>query len=262
MLDIQFAAAKVNKYASRESGDTVEIVERPAAPGGFTMVLADGQGSGRNAKTISHLVTSRCVALIKEGVRDGAVARAASDQLYAYRHGQVSATLNLITADFATHTLVITRNNPEPVYISRIGQSETLESVSLPPEATTGRARLDAFDEPSLPIGIYPRTRPVIRELALEPGLVIVAFSDGLSQAGVRYEEKLDIVAALGQLLEKPTARRDAQALADELLKQAIERDRRRPQDDMSVIVLITNSLETEDGAPLARRLSVNIALV
>jgi len=66
----------------------------------------------------------------------------------------------------------------------------------------------------------------------------------------------------LGQLLEKPTARRDAQALADELLKQAIERDRRRPQDDMSVIVFITNSLETEDGAPLARRLSVNIALV
>jgi hypothetical protein len=40
MIDIQIAVAKTNKYASTESGDTVEVVERPH--GGFSVVLADG----------------------------------------------------------------------------------------------------------------------------------------------------------------------------------------------------------------------------
>src|SRR5438876_728873 len=69
MLDIQIAVAKVNKYATRESGDTVEVVERPQ--GGFSVVLADGQGSGKASKAISHLVTAKVVSLIKDGARDG-----------------------------------------------------------------------------------------------------------------------------------------------------------------------------------------------
>lgn len=39
---------KVNKYATRESGDTVENIERPG--GGMTLVKADGQSSGRGVK--------------------------------------------------------------------------------------------------------------------------------------------------------------------------------------------------------------------
>ena len=56
---IEAAVAKTNKYASRESGDTVEIVERPT--GGISVIVADGQGSGRAAKALSLLVTARAV---------------------------------------------------------------------------------------------------------------------------------------------------------------------------------------------------------
>src|SRR6184192_2803802 len=83
MLDVQIAVAKTNKYATRESGDTVEVVERPH--GGFSVVLADGQGSGRAAKTLSHLVTTKAVSMIKDGARDGVVARSVHDYLFAYR---------------------------------------------------------------------------------------------------------------------------------------------------------------------------------
>ena len=41
-MDVQFAVAKISKYASSESGDTLEMVERPH--GGISFVLADGQG--------------------------------------------------------------------------------------------------------------------------------------------------------------------------------------------------------------------------
>ena len=43
--EIDLAVAKINKYASAESGDTVELVERPH--GGISIVVADGQRSGR-----------------------------------------------------------------------------------------------------------------------------------------------------------------------------------------------------------------------
>ena len=53
-MEIQIAVAKTNKYAVSESGDTLEVVERPG--GGLSVVLADGQSSGRGAKIISMMV--------------------------------------------------------------------------------------------------------------------------------------------------------------------------------------------------------------
>ena len=76
-LEVRIAVAKVGKHATSESGDTLEIVERPR--GGLSVVLADGQRSGRAAKAISNIVVRKAMALLAEGVRDGAVARAAHD---------------------------------------------------------------------------------------------------------------------------------------------------------------------------------------
>src|SRR5438067_8465467 len=115
MPDVQVAVAKTNKYASRESGDTVEVVERPH--GGFSIVLADGQGSGRSAKNLSHLVTTKAISLIKDGVRDGAVARSVHDYLFTYRGGRVSATLVILSVDMTSRTLVLTRNSHCPVLV-------------------------------------------------------------------------------------------------------------------------------------------------
>src|SRR5919206_2626761 len=115
MLEVQVAVAKVGKYASSESGDTIEQIERPR--GGFSFVIADGQGSGRGAKTLSNMVTARAITMLKDGARDGAVARAVHDYLFSYRHGQVSATLNILSVDFQAQMIVVSRNNPLPYYI-------------------------------------------------------------------------------------------------------------------------------------------------
>ena len=49
------------------------MVERPH--GGLSIVLVDGQRSGRSAKKISNVVARKAVQLLAEGVRDGVVAR-------------------------------------------------------------------------------------------------------------------------------------------------------------------------------------------
>src|SRR5690606_39490881 len=73
-VEIRLAMAKVSRYAVAESGDSVEIVERPR--GGVSVVIVDGQRYGEAAKRVSHQVANRVVSLIGDGARDGAVIRA------------------------------------------------------------------------------------------------------------------------------------------------------------------------------------------
>ena len=222
-MEIHVAAAKTNKYATSESGDTLEMVERPN--GGISIVLADGQTSGRGAKNISTMVVRKVISLLAEGVRDGAAARAASDHLFTERSGKVTATLNILSADLQSGTIVITRNNPCPVFISRGDKVECITSASTS-------------------IGTSRNVRPSITEFALESGLTIVFYTDGIRFAGDRTGETFDICTTLEALLEEenPTA----QEMADTILAHAIRLDDNRPNDDMSVVVLRSIPAESD----------------
>lgn len=234
-LEVQVAVAKVRKYATSESGDTLEMVERPH--GGISLVLVDGQRSGHSAKAISQLVARKAVALLGEGVRDGAAARAAHDYLRASRWGKVSATLNIVSVDMETQSLVISRNNPCPVAIVR-------------------RGKVFLWDEPSEAVGIRPWTRPVIHELPLEAGIAVIAFTDGLLHAGERYGCPMDLRSFLEVLISK--GEWTARELADRLLADAVSRDQGRPTDDVSVLVVAVLPREEES---LVRRMDVLIPL-
>ncbi len=214
-MEVRAAVAKVQKYATSESGDTLEVIERPR--GGLSLVLADGQRSGRAAKAISNLVVRKAISLLAEGVRDGAAARATHDYLYVNRRGKVSATLDIVSVDLETKTLVISRNSHCPVIIADQQGVRTL-------------------DAPSQPIGIYPGTKPVITELPIALHTWLVVFTDGVLSAGQRYGEQLDVVQFVADLLTREE--KDVQAMADAILERAVELDRGRPSDDISVLVL------------------------
>jgi serine phosphatase RsbU (regulator of sigma subunit) len=233
-MEVQVAVAKISKYATSSSGDTVEVVERPQ--GGVSVVLADGQSSGKGAKTISTLVVRKVITLLAEGVRDGAAARAASDSLFTERNGKVSATLNILSVDYQTRTMVITRNNPAPAILAH-------------------HDRIKWLNENSIPIGLYRDTRPVISEVPLEAGLTAIAFSDGLVHAGERYGQSLDILTCLQSLLEEESP--SPQLIADTLLEHAMRLDHQRPVDDISIVVL---SVLKQTGDEV-RRMSVRLPL-
>jgi serine phosphatase RsbU (regulator of sigma subunit) len=214
-MEVQIAVAKTNKYAVSESGDTLEVVERPN--GGLSVVLADGQTSGRGAKAVSMLVVRKVIALLAEGVRDGAAARAASDSLYTDKQGKVTCTLNIVSIDLQTGTVVLTRNNPAPFFIAR---GEQVDCIGT--------------DAPS--IGTTRNTRPVISEVPVEPGLVIVLYTDGLAHAGKRVGRPMDVCTSLKAMIEEQDP--SPQAIADALLAEAVNLDEGRPADDISVVVL------------------------
>src|SRR4030067_3299767 len=196
-MEIKLAVAKINKYATSESGDSVEVVERPN--GGLSVVMADGQSSGKGAKQISSLVVRKVISLLSEGVRDGAAARAASDYLFTERKGKVSATLNIVSIDMQTATMVITRNNPLPVFIASANE-------------------ICAFDDECNPIGVYRDTRPLISEVPLDPGLTVVQYTDGIVHAGSRSGESMDVNTFLQSLTDDDAEVTNPKEIADSLL--------------------------------------------
>lgn len=215
-MEVQIAVAKINKYAVSESGDTLEVVERPN--GGLSVVLADGQTSGRGAKAVSIMVVRKVIGLLAEGVRDGAAARAASDALFTDKQGKVSCTLNIASVDLHTNTIVLTRNNPVSMAICRDG-------------------RVDCISTESVPLGTARDTRPVISEINIEPGLIIVIHTDGLDHAGKRRGHPMEVCTVIQSLLDDEQDP-SPQSIADELLAHAISLDEGRPADDISVVVL------------------------
>lgn len=234
-MEIQIAVAKINKYAVSESGDTLEVIERPT--GGLSVVLADGQTSGRGAKAVSMMVVRKVISLIAEGVRDGAAARAASDALFAERAGKVTSTLNIASVDLHSNTIVLTRNNPVPMFICR-GEN------------------IDIHAEDSVPLGISRNVRPVITELTIEAGLTIVIFSDGISHAGERRGEPMDVRHTIRSLIEDQDP--NPQELADSLLAQAVRLDDNRPADDISVLVLRVSPLTGDNVRRMTVRLPIH----
>jgi serine phosphatase RsbU (regulator of sigma subunit) len=233
-MEVQIAVAKINKYAVSESGDTLEVVERPN--GGLSVVLADGQTSGRGAKAVSQMVVRKVIGLLAEGVRDGAAARAASDALFTEKQGRVISTLNIASIDLQSQTVVLTRNNPAPMYVCRADQ-------------------IDCLCEESSPLGVSRNVRPLITEIDLQPGLVIVICTDGLTHAGERRGIPLDLQASIRSTMEGEIP--SPQFIADALLAHAMRLEQDRPSDDISVVVLKVTSLAGDD----VRRMTVRLPI-
>ena len=233
-MEVQIAVAKINKYASSESGDTLEVVERPN--GGLSVVLADGQTSGRGAKAVSMLVVRKVIGLLAEGVRDGAAARAASDTLYTEKNAKVSCTLNIASIDLESNTVVLSRNNPSPIFICYGEQ-------------------VDCVDTDSSPLGVRRDIRPIITEVEIEPGLTIVMYTDGLTHAGKRRGQPMDVCNAIQAMLDEqePSPRE----IADELLAHAVSLDENRPADDISIVALKVIA----NGDDLVRRMTIRLPL-
>jgi serine phosphatase RsbU (regulator of sigma subunit) len=214
-LEIQLAVEKINKYASSESGDTVEVVERPH--GGISIVVADGQRSGRSAKAISNIVVRKAISLLAEGVRDGAVARATHDYLHTERGGQVSAELHIISVDLVTQTLVISRNARCPILVRHENEFMWL-------------------DEPAEAVGIHRRNKPAITERRLEPATTLVVFTDGVWSAGAVSGTNIDLPALVSHF--DPDGLTSTTIIADAILSEALRLDQGRPRDDATVLVL------------------------
>ena len=233
-MEIIIAVAKVDKHQSGDSGDTVETIERPN--GGISIILADGQINNRDDKGISTMVSHKVLYQISQGVRDSAAIRQASNNIFEEYNGCVQANLNLISVDSQTNTIIVSRNNPVPVFLV------TDEVV-------------DCLSSDSFPIGREKDIRPTIVELPINPGMAVIALSDGVYHAGSADGQNPDISVSIEALFDEqePTARE----VAEYLLNRAIRLDEGRPKDDMSIVVMLISPVTTDK----IRRMNISMTL-
>lgn len=223
-MEIKIGIAKTTKYAVAVSGDSVEVTERPQ--GGVSVILADGQGSGRSAQLTSKMVVAKAAALIAEGVRDGAVARTVHDYLYMFKDGKVSATLTLMSIDLDSQTLVFCRNSNCPVLVRQ-------------------DYGIDVYDEEVSSIGVHKRMKPLTVQLPLQEGVIAVTYTDGIQHAGRKRGAEMD-VAQLMKIIEKSKPE-DVENIAQSILDQALRLDKEMPGDDMTVVVMSICPKEAQD---------------
>ena len=236
-MEIKVAIAKIDKHGYSNSGDTVEVTERPN--GGISIVMADGQIDQRNNKAISSMVSHRVIDHISEGVRDGASIRTAANRIFNEYEGRVEANLCVISADLQTNTIIISRNNPLPVFLI---SEETVDCL---------------FSE-SERIGSHSEVTPSIIELPIRAEMTVVAFSDGIYHAGRHNQQSMDVCTTIEAFIDEqePTAKE----IAEFLLQRAIRLDDEKPQDDMSIIVLQVSSRPSDDIRRINISLPVNLS--
>ena len=233
-MEIKISVVKVDKYHSGNSGDTVETIERPS--GGISIILTDGKINNSDDKGISTMVSHKVLYEISQGVRDSAAIRHTSDKIFDEHKGNVLANLDLISVDCQTNTIIISRNNPVPMFLV------TNEMV-------------DCLTSDSIPIGGGTDIRPTIIELPINPGMAVIAFSDGVYYAGSDKSPYLDFSTTIEALFEEQEP--SAQEVAEHLLNRAVRLDEGRPKDDMSIIVLFVS----RDSTDKIRRMNLSMSV-
>jgi serine phosphatase RsbU (regulator of sigma subunit) len=147
----------------------------------------------------------------------------------------VQSTLNILSIDLESRTVVITRNNPNPVLVRLDGAIKMLSDESQP-------------------VGLRRGTRPVISELDLRASLMVVTFTDGLPFAGERRSKPFDVVAQFEQLVKSNA---QPQQVADDLMAEALKLEQNRPGDDISIVVIGVLPRDKDD----VRRMWVRLPL-
>ena len=158
---IVIGVAKRPKEGISESGDTVELVERPR--GGFSVILVDGQGSGAAGQ--ADKPPYRQSGGRTDRRRSPRRRRGASRTrcLYTLRDGRVSATLTLISVDVEAETLLVSQGGSVPVVL-KVTDEDTMHILE-------GTER---------PLGVHVRVRPKVTHLPLRRNQVVVACTDGV----------------------------------------------------------------------------------
>jgi serine phosphatase RsbU (regulator of sigma subunit) len=144
-----------------------------------------------------------------------------------------------------SRTIVLSRNSHCPILIVTDEETRVL-------------------DEPSRPVGVHRGTKPIVVELPLQSPTTVVLFTDGLLDAGQRYGGALDIPVAIQSLCDDRGCA--AQSIADQLLAQALQLDRGRAGDDITILVLTVQARRREEEPALfantdVRRMSLMFPL-
>lgn len=220
VYDAAFGVASATKEGETACGDTTSVLRIDER--NFLCALADGMGSGGEARSLSDAALNLVESLFRAGMA-GETVLLTVNRLLSFRKGEGFACLDVATVNLDTGRADIVKAGSPLAFLITRSKVETLESDSLP-------------------LGILEGVHPTTLTRALSDGDVLVFLSDGISSA---FGSGTDVAQFLSQKIAA-----NPQALADSLLAEALARSG-RAQDDMTVLAvrLFSRTPPTGEGS-------------
>lgn len=215
-MEVQIGVSKIGRFDYEENHETFEIIERPY--GGQSLVLCKAKNDGTSDKEASSLIVNKTIGTIAEGRRDSIAIKQIAEYVFKLYSGNIKAALGIISADFETNTIVVSRCMEEPVYYMIGGNCSCWQNG-----CTT--------------IGQNKVAQPSITEIPIAMGETVVMMTEGVHNAGKAFGKGLEIPVYL-QAIAEETNELNARMIADHILHRAIELDQGSPLDEMTVVVL------------------------
>ncbi|CAN5390839.1 hypothetical protein BH09CHL1_BH09CHL1_36210 [soil metagenome] len=210
---IDIGVVSTHKYAIKESGDVVEIVDLP--DGGLGLIVADGQGSGPAARLVARSTAAQAWSLLQQGVRPDGVAAAVSDALFSSKGGKVSVSLDVARID---------RNGA--IEIARLSTNVLL---------SWGDDRWQVLETSSEPAGRYDLQIPKLQSIAPGSRCAFVIVTDGVADAGKTQGDSSSFLEFVPEFDPELTAT----MIAERTFADALTREKGRPGDDMTVVACL-----------------------
>lgn len=207
-FDAAFGVASCPKEGETASGDTHSILKIDERR--FIVALSDGMGSGEEAHNVSDHTLSLLESFYKAKMPSETVLGTVNS-LIAFSAEETFSCLDLAAVNLDTGIAdVVKIGSPVGFVLS----GETLQ----------------VLEGESLPMGALEAVHPAVLRVELKENDFLIFMSDGITTAFGSSSELCSYLSCMHPL--------NPQSLAEEILKNALERYRGKAEDDMTVVAV------------------------
>lgn len=207
-FDAAFGIASCPKRGERASGDTHSVMKIDERR--FLVALSDGMGSGEEARSVSDRALTLLESFYKAKMPSDTVLDTVN-KLIAFSSEEKFSCLDLAAVNLDTGNADIVKIGSPASYLLSGEELRVLEGESLP-------------------MGMLEAVHPATLQVSMKENDFLLFMSDGVSTAFGSSSDLLSYLSALRPL--------NPQSLAEEVLKNALDRYHGRAEDDMTVVAV------------------------
>lgn len=211
--NMQIGIAKTNKEGQSVSGDS--SIQIKLKDGKYLLALSDGMGSGPNARKSSQIAVKMLGRLLSNGFDKETSIELINHTISVDTKSETYATLDIMILDLYDGNAEYIKNGAAPTFVRNGKNVDIIKSIALP-------------------TGILNNVDLVVFDRDVEDNDIIVMCTDGIIDSNKEYTNKELWVKDILENMETE----NAQKIADIIMKEAIDNNYGKAQDDMSIIVV------------------------
>ena len=210
---MQIGISKRKKDEETVSGDS--SIQIKLKDGKYLFALSDGMGTGPNARKSSQIAVKMLGRLLSNGFEKETSMELINNTILNNTKHETYATLDIMVLDLYAGNVEYIKNGAAPTYIKNKKNVDIIKNIALP-------------------TGILNNVDLVVYDRDIEDNDIIVMCTDGIVDSNKQYQNKEIWVKNILEDMETE----NSQKIADIILKEAIDNNYGKAEDDMSVIVI------------------------